>query len=92
MDRLPTRSAPSQSSWTATIAAQRNIFLVTGTQLMSNEGAPMMTITATTPLVGIDVQSHGGAISLVALAAVGVLAAIIATTARSPGAAIQPAA
>jgi urea carboxylase-associated protein 1 len=30
-----------------TIAAQRNIFLVTGTQLMSNEGAPMMTITAT---------------------------------------------
>ena len=31
-----------------TVAAQRNIFLVEGTQLMSNEGAPMMTITATT--------------------------------------------
>ena len=31
-----------------TIAAQRNIFLVAGTQLMSNEGAPMMTIAATT--------------------------------------------
>jgi urea carboxylase-associated protein 1 len=31
-----------------TIVAQRNIFLVTGSQLMSNEGAPMMTITATT--------------------------------------------
>jgi urea carboxylase-associated protein 1 len=31
-----------------TIVAQRNIFLVAGTQLMSNEGAPLMTITATT--------------------------------------------
>ena len=31
-----------------TIAAQRNIFLVAGTQLMSNEGRPLMTITATT--------------------------------------------
>jgi len=31
-----------------TIVAQRNIFLVAGTVLMSNEGAPMMTITATT--------------------------------------------
>jgi urea carboxylase-associated protein 1 len=31
-----------------TIVAQRNIFLVAGTQLRSNEGAPMMTITATT--------------------------------------------
>ena len=31
-----------------TVVAQRNIFLVAGTQLMSNEGAPMMTITATT--------------------------------------------
>ena len=31
-----------------TVAAQRNIFLVEGTQLMSNEGAPMMTITETT--------------------------------------------
>ena len=31
-----------------TIAAQRNIFLVAGTPLLSNEGAPMMTITATT--------------------------------------------
>jgi len=31
-----------------TIVAQRNIFLVTGTVLRSNEGAPMMTITATT--------------------------------------------
>jgi urea carboxylase-associated protein 1 len=30
-----------------TIVAQRNIFLVVGTQLMSNEGAPMMAITAT---------------------------------------------
>ncbi len=30
-----------------TIAAQRNIFLRTGTQLLSNEGRPMMTITAT---------------------------------------------
>jgi urea carboxylase-associated protein 1 len=30
-----------------TIAAQRNIFLVEGSQLLSNEGAPMMTITAT---------------------------------------------
>ena len=28
-----------------TVVAQRNIFLVAGTQLMSNEGAPMMTIT-----------------------------------------------
>ena len=31
-----------------TVVAQGNIFLVAGTQLMSNEGAPMMTITATT--------------------------------------------
>jgi uncharacterized protein len=31
-----------------TIVAQRNIFLVVGAQLMSNEGAPMMTVTATT--------------------------------------------
>jgi len=31
-----------------TVVAQRNIFLVAGTQLMSNEGAPMMTITSTT--------------------------------------------
>jgi urea carboxylase-associated protein 1 len=31
-----------------TITAQGNIFLVTGTRLMSNEGEPMMTITATT--------------------------------------------
>jgi len=31
-----------------TLVAQRNIFLVPGTQLMSNEGAPMMTITAST--------------------------------------------
>ncbi|MCU1374753.1 MAG: urea carboxylase-associated protein 1, partial [Actinomycetia bacterium] len=31
-----------------TIVAQRNIFLVAGTQLLSNEGVPMMTITATT--------------------------------------------
>lgn len=31
-----------------TIAAQRNIFLVTGTRLMSNEGAPMLTITDST--------------------------------------------
>jgi urea carboxylase-associated protein 1 len=31
-----------------TISAQRNIFLVTGTQLMSNEGRALMTITATT--------------------------------------------
>jgi urea carboxylase-associated protein 1 len=31
-----------------TITAQRNIFLVTGTQLLSNEGVPMMTITGTT--------------------------------------------
>jgi uncharacterized protein len=30
-----------------TIVAQRNIFLVEGTRLISNEGAPMMTITAT---------------------------------------------
>ncbi|MEY2437661.1 MAG: uncharacterized protein QOF97_2497 [Acidimicrobiaceae bacterium] len=31
-----------------TISAQRNIFLVAGTKLLSNEGQPMMTITATT--------------------------------------------
>jgi len=31
-----------------TISAQRNIFLVTGTTLLSNEGVPMMTITETT--------------------------------------------
>ena len=31
-----------------TVVAQRNIFLVAGTQLMSNESVPMMTITATT--------------------------------------------
>ena len=31
-----------------TIAAQRNIFLVTGSVLRSNEGNPMMTVTATT--------------------------------------------
>jgi uncharacterized protein len=31
-----------------TIAAQRNIYLVTGTQLLSNEGVPMMTITEST--------------------------------------------
>ena len=31
-----------------TIVAQGNIFLVTGTVLLSNEGEPMMTITATT--------------------------------------------
>jgi urea carboxylase-associated protein 1 len=31
-----------------TITAQRNIFRVTGTQLLSNEGTPMMTITDTT--------------------------------------------
>jgi urea carboxylase-associated protein 1 len=31
-----------------TIAAQRNIFLNTGTTLMTNEGNPMMTITADT--------------------------------------------
>ena len=31
-----------------TISAQRNIFLVAGTRLMSNEGRPLMTITATT--------------------------------------------
>jgi urea carboxylase-associated protein 1 len=31
-----------------TLVAQRNIFLVPGTQLMSNEGAAMMTITAST--------------------------------------------
>jgi urea carboxylase-associated protein 1 len=30
-----------------TIVAQRNIFLVEGTRLLSNEGAPMMTITET---------------------------------------------
>ena len=30
-----------------TIAAQRNIFLVEGSQLLSNEGVPMMTITET---------------------------------------------
>jgi urea carboxylase-associated protein 1 len=31
-----------------TITAQQNIFLVAGTRLLSNEGAPMMTIAATT--------------------------------------------
>jgi len=31
-----------------TVVAQRNIFLIEGTTLRSNEGAPMMTITATT--------------------------------------------
>jgi hypothetical protein len=31
-----------------TIVAQRNIFLVEGTQLLSNEGVPMMTVTGTT--------------------------------------------
>jgi uncharacterized protein len=31
-----------------TIVAQRNIFLVGGSQLLSNEGRPMMTVTATT--------------------------------------------
>jgi urea carboxylase-associated protein 1 len=31
-----------------TIVAQRNIFLVAGTRLMSNEGRPMMTVTETT--------------------------------------------
>ena len=31
-----------------TIVAQRNIFLVPGTRLMSNESAPMMTVTAST--------------------------------------------
>ena len=31
-----------------TIVAQGNIFLVAGSQLLSNEGRPMMTITATT--------------------------------------------
>ncbi|MEY2591899.1 MAG: uncharacterized protein QOJ67_3883 [Acidimicrobiaceae bacterium] len=31
-----------------TISAQKNIFLVAGTKLLSNEGQPMMTITATT--------------------------------------------
>jgi urea carboxylase-associated protein 1 len=31
-----------------TISAQKNIFLVAGTTLLSNEGEPMMTITATT--------------------------------------------
>jgi urea carboxylase-associated protein 1 len=31
-----------------TLVAQRSIFLVAGTQLMSNEGAPLRTITATT--------------------------------------------
>ena len=31
-----------------TVAAQRNIFLVAGTQLLSNEGVPMMEIVATT--------------------------------------------
>jgi urea carboxylase-associated protein 1 len=31
-----------------TVVAQRNIFLIEGTQLLSNEGVPMMTITATT--------------------------------------------
>jgi MFS family permease len=42
---------------------------------------------AVTPLVGIDVQAHDGAISLAALAAVGVLAALVATSARQPAAA-----
>jgi uncharacterized protein len=32
----------------ATVAAQRNIFLVEGSQLLSNESEPMMTLTATT--------------------------------------------
>ena len=31
-----------------TIVARRNIFLVEGSQLLSNEGVPMMTVTATT--------------------------------------------
>ena len=31
----------------ATVVAQRNIFLVPGSRLLSNEGSPMMTITAT---------------------------------------------
>jgi urea carboxylase-associated protein 1 len=31
-----------------TLVAQRNIFLVEGTQLLSNEGMPMMTVTGTT--------------------------------------------
>jgi urea carboxylase-associated protein 1 len=31
-----------------TMVAQRNIFLVAGTRLLSNEGAPMMTVTETT--------------------------------------------
>ncbi len=31
-----------------TVAAQRNIFLVSGTQLLSNEGVAMMTVTGTT--------------------------------------------
>ena len=31
-----------------TITAQRNIFLVEGTELLSNEGVPMMTVTGTT--------------------------------------------
>jgi urea carboxylase-associated protein 1 len=31
-----------------TLVAQRNIFLVEGTQLLSNEGVPMMTVTGTT--------------------------------------------
>jgi urea carboxylase-associated protein 1 len=31
-----------------TVAAQRNIFLVEGSELLSNEGVPMMTITGTT--------------------------------------------
>ena len=35
-------------SATETIVAQRNIFLTTGTRLMSSEGRPMMTITADT--------------------------------------------
>ena len=30
-----------------TLVAQRNVFLVEGTQLLSNEGAPMMTVTGT---------------------------------------------
>ncbi|MCU1379552.1 MAG: hypothetical protein JWN29_2535 [Acidimicrobiales bacterium] len=31
-----------------TLVAQRNIFLIEGTQLLSNEGVPMMTVTGTT--------------------------------------------
>jgi nitrate/nitrite transporter NarK len=39
---------------------------------------------AVTPLVGVDVQAHDGAISLVALAAVGVLAATVARVRGQP--------